>query len=441
MRPPHQPSRVLRRAGLAAAFLASTAVGCAGNAGNATAVDEARSSKLRETSPAVTPADREALAAGNASFALAMHRQLAKPDQNLVFSPISITTALAMTFAGARAETETQMAAALRFTLPQERLHPAMNELDLTLAERGAGAQGADGKPFRLRIVNTIWAQKGFSMQPDFLDTLAVNYGAGVNLLDFMGATERSRGIINAWVQERTEGRIKDLLPMGVLTAATRLVLTNAVYFNAAWKTPFPEKTAKATFRRLDGATAEVQMMRLEAPLPAMEATGGDFQALSLPYQDGRLSLVVVLPALGKFAQVEAALDAPKLAEVVAALQEQAVVLGLPRFKFETPAPLKDALIALGMPAAFAPGTADLSGIDGTRSLYIQDVRHKAFIAVAEKGTEAAAATAVVIGRTSAPQGLHITADRPFLFFLRDAPTGAILFMGHVMDPSAMSGG
>ena len=406
--------------------------GCAMEDPATVMVDEVRSQKVREASPGVPPADRQALADGNAAFGMALYRQVEAKNPNLVFSPISISTALAMTFAGARAETEAEMARALRFNLPQERLHPAMNQLGAALDGRGEGTQGADGKPFRLRIVNTTWAQEGFTMESPFLDVLAQSYGAGVNILDFVGAAESSRQTINRWVEQRTEDRIKDLIPEGIINRMTRLVLTNAVYFNAAWKTPFP-KTLDQGFTRLDGSTVTVPMMRLEARFRAAMLPG--LLAVALPYQDERLSLLVVLPDTGKLAEVEGRLAAGALGEVTGALQETSVILGMPRFRFETPVDLKEALSALGMPIAFS-ANADFSGINAQGELYLQAVLHKAFIAVAEKGTEAAAATAVVVGRTSLPQGLNIEVNRPFLFFVRDEPTGAILFMGRVSDPS-----
>jgi serpin B len=413
-------------AGLAAAS------GC-GDPDGAVTVDEVRSQKVREASPAVAPADRRALADGNAAFALALYRQVEAKNPNLVFSPASISTALAMTFAGARGETETQIAQALRFTLPQARLHPALNEVTAALAARGAGTQGADGKPFRLNIVNTTWAQKGFTMESPFLDVLAQSYGAGVNLLDFILATEASRQTINRWVEQQTEERIKDLIPEGVIDAATRLVLTNAVYFNAAWKTPLDKGTGDGPFYKLGGGTVTVPMMRAELQAPAAELPG--LVAVALPYQDERLSMLVVLPDEGKLAEVEGTLAAQGLGPVTSALQKTTVILSMPRFRFETPIDLKDALSALGMPIAFS-SSADFTGINADGGLYLQAVLHKAFIAVAEKGTEAAAATAVVVGRTSLPQGLNVFANRPFLFFVRDEPTGAILFMGRVADPS-----
>jgi serpin B len=424
---------------LALTAASGAAGGCSTGDPAAPILDEARSPKLREAAPDVSDADRKALADGNAAFAVALYRQVEASNPNLVFSPASISTALAMTFAGARNQTETQMAAALHFTLPQERLHPAMNALTAALASRGEGKQGADGKPFRLRIVNATWAQRDFPFLPGFLDVLAQSYGAGVNLLDFIGAAEESRRTINGWVSNQTENRIKDLIPTGVIDLDTRLVLTNTVYFNAAWKTPFDADTADAPFVRADSTTVSVPMMHVEARLRA-GVLADQATAVALPYQDDRLSMLVVLPDAGKLAEVESRLATRGLGEIDAALAEQSVILAMPRFKFETPIDLKEALSALGMPVAFSAGIADFSGITTATELVLQAVLHKAFIAVAEKGTEAAAATGVVIRPTSLPQGLNITVNRPFLFLVRDDATGAILFMGRVADPSAKSG-
>jgi serpin B len=423
--------RCARVLSLAAVALAG-AVGCQQDDGDVI-VDEVRSQQARETRPAVAPADRQTLAEGNVAFAQALYHQVQAKNPNLVFSPVSISTALAMTYAGARGETETQMAAALRFGLPQARLHPAMNELTAALDARGEGTQGADGKPFRLNIVNTTWAQKGFTMESPFLDVLAASYGAGVHLLDFIAAPEPSRLQINRWVEQQTEARIKDLIPEGIINGNTRLVLTNAVYFNAAWKFPFTKKTQDAPFTRMDGSSAMVPMMRNEVRLRAVTQPG--LVAVSLPYQDERLSMLVVLPDAGQLTQVEGRLSSQGLTGVTSGLREEMVILGLPRFRFETPIDLKEALSTLGMPIAFS-NRADFSGIHAAGGLMLQAVLHKAFIAVAEKGTEAAAATAVVVGRTSLPVGLNVEVNRPFLFFVLDEPTGAILFQGRVADPA-----
>jgi serpin B len=432
-------ARVL--AGLAIAT-AATAGGCAGEKDDpapVAAVSEARSTLSREVAPPVAPADRQALADGNAAFALALYEQVEAEHPNLVFSPASISTALAMAHAGARGETESEMAAALRFTLPQDRLHPAMNELTAALASRGEGKRGADGGPFRLRVVNTTWAQADFPLLPGFLDVLGVNYGAGVNLLDFASDPEAGRQAINGWVADQTEQRIKDLLKPGIVTSRTRVVLTNAVYFNAAWEIPFvAERTADRPFTRKDGSLVQVPMMSRGGSLRA-GAVPGLARAVVLPYEDQRLSMLVVLPEVGQLAALESQIGTAGLGAIDAALVERSVSLLLPRFRFETPVELGDALKALGMLQAFDADRANFRGLSN-QALYITAVVHKAFIAVAEKGTEAAAATAVVFGDpVSAPieQPFPMLVDRPFLFFLRDA-SGAILFMGRVADPGAM---
>ncbi len=416
------------------------------DAGSAPDLVTAMSSVQRIADPQVPAADITTLASDNAAFAFSAYQQLITTNTNLVFSPASISIALAMTYAGAATTTATEMASALHFTLPPARLHPAFNALDQTLASRGQGFLGGDGGPMQVDIVNALWAEQTYIFRSDFLDTLAENYGAGVNLLDFVNAPDPSRLTINAWVADQTNNKIQDLLPAGSIDSLTRLVLTDAVYFNAAWDTPFdPLNTYDGSFALLDGSSVIVKFMKAElnsmngerSSLPAIQGT--NYVAASLPYADQRLSLVVVVPDVGQFSQVESSLNATTLASLVAGLTSQPVLLMLPRFKIETATSLVTLLEALGMTSAFIPGTADFSGMDGTHNLFISDVIHKAFIDVAEKGTEAAAATAVVIRPTGAPLpsvGLVINADRPFFYFLRDQPTGAILFMGRVQDPS-----
>jgi serpin B len=398
-------------------------------------VDVAKSSAVRVTEPQVSAADSATFAADNQAFALAAYHALAPANQNLVFSPSSISIALAMAYAGAAGTTASEMAAALHFTLPAERLHPAFDAMDLALSSRGEGKLGADGGPMRVNVVNSAWAERTYTLKSDYLDVLASNYGAGVNLLDFVGAPESARTTINGWVADKTEQKIKDLLPQGSIDGATRLVLVNAVYFNAAWLHPFdPTKTFNLDFTLLDNSKVSVKWMgNLLSDVPALKGTG--FSAVALPYQDDRLSLLLVVPDAGNFASFEASLDTAKLDGIVAGLTNQTVVLGMPRFKVETGESLGAMLEGLGMTSAFVPGQADFSGMDGSTGLYVSDVIHKAFIDVAEKGTEAAAATAAVMA-ASMPLGLVISADRPFIFVLRDQPTGAILFMGRVLDPT-----
>ena len=405
------------------------------DAGSAPDIVSAMSSVQRIADPQVPAADITTLASDNAAFAFAAYQQLIKTHANLVFSPASISIALAMTYAGAATTTATEMAQALHYTLPPAQLHPAFNALDQALTSRGQGFLGGDGGPMKVDIANAVWAEQTYTFEADFLDTLAEDYGAGVNLLDFINAPDPSRLTINAWVAGQTDNKIQDLLPPGSILDSTRLVLTDAVYFNAAWNTPFdPTKTQDGLFTHLDGSTVTVSFMNAQLLLPAMQGT--NFVAASLPCADTRLSLVVVVPNAGQFSQVESSLDATALATLVAGLTSQQVLLTLPRFKIETQTSLVTLLQALGMRSAFIPCTADFSGIDGTHNLFISNVFHDAFINVAEKGTEAAAATAIVATEESEPTGLLVDATRPFIYFLYDQPTGAILFMGRVQDPS-----
>ncbi|WP_437298331.1 serpin family protein [Sorangium sp. So ce426] len=403
--------------------------GCAdpGTAGCVVASD-----RQRARAPRVPEADARELALGNTAFALDLYRRIGAAPGNLFCSPHSVSSALAMTTAGARGETAEQMARALRFTLPQARLHPAFNALDLALARRGEGAEGQDGKGFRLHVANAIWGQVGSAFVPSFLDVLAESYGAGLHVVDFVQAPDEAREIINGWVAERTAGRIEDILPEGALGPSTRLVLTNAIYFNAAWQLPFKEEeTTPGSFTLADGSTVSVPMMTNHAQVRYGEGDG--YEALELPYDGGELSMVLVLPSeLGGF---EAGLDRERLEGVLASLGSRSVTMALPRFKIASTLDLARPLEDLGMPAAFSD-RADFSGIDGQGGLFITDVLHEAFVSVNEAGTEAAAATAMVIGETSAPEPATIRFDRPFLFVIRDRATSAILFVGRVADPS-----
>ena len=431
-------TRLIPTTFLLSALLSTALAGCGDAEKSTPPVDTTKSPIQRVANPTVAPADSAQLASDNAAFAFDVYKQLILTNTNLIFSPASISIALAMTYAGAAGATATEMASTLHFTLPPAQLHLAFDALDLALASRGQGFPGADGGPMQVNIVNALWAEKTYTFSPDFLDTLAANYGAGVNLLDFLNAPDPSRLAINAWVAEQTNNKIQDLLPQGSVVASTKLVLTDAVYFNAAWGSPFDaNNTGDGSFTLLDGSSVTAKFMRSDFyGLPATQGT--NFVAASLPYADDNLSLVVVVPDAGQFSQVESSLDANTLGTLVAGLTNQAVSVALPRYKVETGTSLKDLLMALGMTSAFLPGIADFSGMDSTQNLFIGDVIHKAFINVAERGTEAAAATAVTMNTAIAlptPQ-LVLTADRPFLYFLRDQPTGAILFMGRVLDPS-----
>ena len=323
----------------------------------------------------------------------------------------------------------------MHYTLPQEQLHPAFNGLDRELASRGEGAQGRDGQGFRLNIVNAIWGQDGYAFLPQFLDTLARNYGAGLRIVDFVNAEEAARLTINDWVSEQTEGRIEDLIPAGSIDAATRLVLTNAIYFNAAWAEPFvPEQTRDGAFHLLDGSKVTVPMM--SQTTSHRYAQGDGYQAVEMAYDGHELSMLILLPEEGGFEGFEQALDAGQVEAIVEDLGNQQVALTLPSFEFDTKFSLEKTLAEMGMPLAFAP-SADFSGMTGTRELFISQVIHQAFVAVDEAGTEAAAATAVMMKLGAAPgEPVEVRADRPFIFFIRDNATGAVLFAGRVVDPA-----
>jgi serpin B len=395
------------------------------------------SQKERIASPDVPDADVNELVEGNSAFAVDLYRFLVdrQGGENLFYSPYSISLALAMTYAGARSETEEQMADALHFTLPQDDLHPAFNALDQELARRGEGAKGKDGQGFRLNIANAIWGQMDYAFLDAFLDVLATNYGAGLRVLDFAGAPEESRVTINDWVSEETEGKIENLIPQGAIDPLTRLVLTNAIYFNAAWAHPFQEEATKeGPFTVLDGGRVMVPMMRQAESFGY--ARGEGYQAVELPYDGREMSMVILLPDRDGFDAFEDSLDARRVEAIIKTLKYRQVALTMPRFEFDSHFSLNQALVALGMPAAFSGG-ADFSGMTGNRDLFISDVLHKAFVSVDEEGTEAAAATAVVMKLAVVEdEPIPVTIDRSFIFLIRDVRTGAILFVGRVVDPS-----
>ncbi|APV45208.1 serpin B [Dehalogenimonas formicexedens] len=421
---------------LAAAMLFS---GCS----KTTYGEELKSDKARLVSNA-SQADVAALVDGNTDFAMALYQVLKEQDGNLFYSPYSISEALAMTWGGARTETERQMAEALSFNLAQADLHAAFNYLDAALASRGQGAKGKDEEPFVLKVVNAIWGQKDFSFKADYLDLLAQNYGAGLRILDFIKSPEESRKTINAWVAKETGQRIKDLIPQGSINELTRLVLTNAVYFNGGWLNPFDKAlTSDGSFFLPNGQKVIVPMMRQTA---TMGYTSGNlalssffptgYQAVELKYDGGELSMLIILPDKDNFSQFEQHLNGDEIRLMLNSLKPTSVNLTMPKFEFDSSFGLKSALSTLGMPIAFSD-KADFSGMDGKTDLHIQDVVHKAFISVDEAGTEAAAASGVVVGTTSAPvEQATVTLDHPFIFLIRDIATGAIIFTGRVADPS-----
>ncbi len=390
----------------------------------------------QQTQIELSEEDMDQLVSGNSAFAFDLYQALRERQGNLFYSPYSISLALAMTYAGARGGTEEQMAQTLHYLLSQERLHPAFSALAAELASRGQGAAGKDGEGFRLNVVNALWGQEGYPFLVEFLDLLAANYDAGLTPLDFAADPEAARLTINDWASDQTEGRIQDLVPPGAIDTLTRLVLTNAIYFNAAWALPFePDLTQDGPFHLLDGSQITVPLMRQTEGFPY--AAGEGYQAVELYYDGSEISMVILLPAEGEFQAFEEALDAAQVQAILDGLGYSQVALALPRFEFEADFTLRDTFAAMGMPDAFSDA-ADFSGMTGNRDLSISEVIHKAFVSVDEAGTEAAAATAVLILGAAAPEEpVEFTVDRPFLFLIRDLGTGTILFIGRVVDPTA----
>lgn len=417
-----------------------TAAAC-GDGGAAAAGDLAVSDVPRMESDA-SAQDIATAAEGNREFAVEAYAGLLETnDGNLVFSPASIRLALAMAWAGAAGETAEEMAATLHFDLPDDRMHAALNGIDALLASRNHEEEpGPDGEEREvvLTIGNALWGQQDVVFLDDFLDTLAVNYGAGMHLVDFAGDAEAARAAINDWVADQTDDRITDLIPSGALNALTRLVLTNAVYLDATWERTFDaDATDDEPFTTLDGTEVTVDMMHQLSSFPY--ASGDGWQAVELPYVGGELAMLIVVPDRGRFEEVEGGLATGLLDEAIAGLESADVGLGLPKWEFRTKAGLSDLLRSLGMVDAFDELEADFSGMTTEEPLFISDVIHEAFIEVDEQGTEAAAATAVVMETRAIAQlpEVELTVDRPFVFSLYDRETGEILFMGRVVNPAA----
>jgi len=387
------------------------------------------SSKARVTAPVVSSDDASTFANDNLAFSLDLYLALRPRNSgNFVFSQTSISTALAMLYAGASSSTAAQMSDTLHFTLPAARLHAAFNAQDLALTTPPPGASAA---AFRVQVANSIWVQDGFSVLPAYLDTLAENYGSGLFVEDFSTTPEPARDAINQWVADRTEGQIPSLFPQGSIDTLTRLVLANAVFFHGDWKVPFMKDSPSRVFHALTG---DVSVPTMHGSSNAWIWNGTGWNAAAIDYVGDAAAMIIVVPDAGTFAAFEAGLTAESLSAILAGARPSGGAdLYMPRFKFSTDVGLNDILSALGMPDAFGDG-ADFSGINGARDLRVQAIVHKAIIAVDEKGTTASAATGVSVGIVSAPPTLVV--DRPFLFFVRHKSTGAILFQGRVVDPS-----
>ena len=396
-----------------------------------------QSSLKRVAQPSTSTADDQAVVDGNTDFAFDLYQSLRTSSGNLVYSPYSISLAFAMAYGGARGETASQIAHVLHYTLPDSQFPPAFNDLDLELAQRPAQIMDVDpSERFSLNIANALWGQQDWSFLPQYLGLLATNYGAGMHLADFQKAPDSARQQINNWVADQTQKKIQNLVPPGAIDEATRLVLVNAIYYKAFWEYPFDANlTGPGPFTLLDGSPVNVPMMSNEGQEPLSYAVGNGWQVVALPYKGGLTEMVILVPDAGTFGTFESSLTAAKYRQILAAMSPHPVILSMPKFTFNSQYQLGDTLSQMGMPDAFNVSQADFSGIDGAHDLFISAVLHQAFVAVDEKGTEAAAATAIVMAGAAMPSGIQLTIDRPFLFFIQDVPTGTILFMGRVLKP------
>lgn len=407
-----------------------------------------RGAAEREASPEIDEETFDAFATDNRDFAFALLDQLRdeEGDESNVFaSPHSISIALAMTYAGAEADTREEMAEVLRFQLEDGDLHPAFNALDRALEGRSEVETEGEGEAFELDIVNQLWGHEDFDVEEDYLDILARHYGAAMKVVDFVENYESIREDINAWVEDQTNGRIEHLLPGGSLSDLTRLVLVNAIYFYGSWAHPFDEEhTAEEAFRRLDGSETDVPLMRETSRFGHYE--DDETVAVSLPYTGGDVSLVAFMPAdPGEdFRAWEAEFGRADFDAVIGGLDTRETRVFLPKFEDEGSYSLVDAFETMGMIDAFDECAADFRGITGAEpctpyeSVHISDIFHQSNVSIDEEGTEAAAATAVVMDTREAapPEPAEVRFDRPFSYAIYDHPTDTVLFLGRMVDPS-----
>lgn len=382
---------------------------------------------------AAEQAKTEILISGNSAFAVDLYKKLGVADGNIFVSPYSITTALAMTYAGARENTEAEMAKTLRFELDQQNLHAEFAHLEAILGEPQKAGH------VKLSVANSLWPQNGYAFLDEYVSLIKKHYGVLITAVDYKNATEAARGMINKWVEDRTQDKIKNLIPTGILDALTRLVLVNAIYFKGNWASQFePSMTREGPFHISGDKAVQVPMMSQERHFRYAET--GTHQILEMPYVGGELSMIVLLPRdAGGLKALEDSMTPEKLELWKLGLKSREVLVFLPRFKMTSMFRLDQTLISMGMVDAFSDIKANFAGMDGRpNGLYIGAVIHKAFVEVNEEGTEAAAATAVVMQAKSMPEPPPIfKADHPFIFLIQENSTGSILFMGRVADPAA----
>ncbi len=376
--------------------------------------------------------DLQIVVKGNSNFGFDLYQELKRKEGNLFFSPYSISTALVMTYAGAKGQTEKEMAEVLHFSLSQEPLHASFSNLQSKL-------NAIQNKGYiKLSIANSLWAQEGYHFLDTFFDMTKRYYGAGLNFVDFEKETEAARITINTWVESETQQKIKDLIKPGMINPLTTLVLCNAIYFKGNWLDEFDkERTMDADFYVSPEKRMKVSMMRETSYFKFRDFN--DFSAIELPYEDNDLSMVIFLPKkVDGLADLEKRLTNNNVKEWMGELlnsYRSKISVSLPKFKTTCELELADVLVNMGMLSAFSLPPADFSGMTGKKGFFISKVIHKAFVDVNEEGTEAAAATAVAMAK-GISKTLLFQADHPFVFLIRENQTGSILFIGRIVDPT-----
>lgn len=388
--------------------------------------------------------DLSELVAGNNDFAFRLyHAVQAEEDGNLMLAPYSVSQAFAMAYAGARGSTESQMAEVMGFTLPQDRLHPTFAAFNADLMVRGNTLdeylQETGAPPPIFSVANAFWGEQTFPFRQDYSDQMAQLYGAGLRLTDFLNQPEEARLAINDWVAENTNDRIKDIVPPGMITSNTKLALANAIYFKNFWLQAFNEgSTRQESFTLLDGSTVTVPMMH--QTLSSLYYAGENYQGTEMDYITGNLTMTLIVPAAGQFEAFEESLDAARWEEILSnPSYDYLIDLAMPKFTFTYPVSLTEILKGMGMTDAFDSTLADFSGmadVSPDNPLWISQVLHKTFIGVDEHGTEAGGATVILgLGGGGPSETVEVRLDRPFIFAIRDRQTGALLFIGRVLNP------
>ncbi len=390
-------------------------------------------SKLTRTAVITMPDSTAKVVEGNATFALDLYRKVGSAPGNVAFSPYSVTQALAMVYAGANGETQKAFEQTLRTGVEEASYHRVMNAVNAELSKKPGAAEK---DKLEISTVNQLFLDTKTKAQSGFLDVLAQEYGAGVRLLKFNTEPEPSRVAINSWVSERTNTLIKELIPKGVIQDGTLMALVNTVYFKGAWAKPFEDKDTRPQDFTMSDLTKKQVAMMTAASVPVRHAVLPEVEVVDVPYSGEQLSMVILAPPAGKLADFESTLDGVKLGQYLGATKEALALLKLPRFEARTQVRLDEALKQSGLAVAFSD-QADFSGmLEDAENASLSAVIHEAVVKVSEGGTEAAAATAAVITRSSAPLLTNIEINRPFVYAIRDRVTGVLLFVGRVETPA-----